>query len=742
MDLSIIIVSWNTRQLLINCLQSIFLNVKNISHEVWVVDNGSVDGSAWAVRSQFPQVNLIENRENRGFAGANNQVLRNISSRYALLINSDTIVESGAIESLIDFMDQTPLAAVSAPQYLNRDGSRQNSFDNFPCLATELLNKKLLRMFFPGKYPSKRKDYTEPMEVDSVIGACFMVRKESMDQVGVLDEDYFFFLEETDWCYRMRQAGLKIYHLPQVRIYHLQGASKNRRPAHAWIEYHRSCYLFFKKHRSFFSWFILRLFRPFKLFINLLLTTIALVFTFGKKKSLRRKFSIYFKLCIWHMLLCPSSMGLKEDKQRFGSDEKNSGVFSLRRDGINFWIREEARDLFIKNNHLDFRNMNSFPGFLMLKDSKIKRLTSACLDPENSQKKYLIKVYKYPGFYNKFKYIFRPSKGYQEWKLAHEIEKRGIPTILPLAFGERRRWGLRLESLIVTEQLSDCINLEELLFGKNLEDFSLKRAIIREYGKLAGRIHGQGILQDDFDPNNMLLQWVNTRDFRLFLIDLERVKLFNTLSIKKRVRNLAKLNRMGRRLKKTDRLRFLKSYLDDDLKAGNDLRSWLHLIEEDEKKVLQRDCRRAAKKSMVRGKRIGYFKQGNFRGYYRKKYQDKFKYREKDIITIISALEERNEVNCGKGKILPEETFELEVALGERKEKFQVKTFRFSGITHPILYLFKRTPLLMDWKASQILLKRRIADFVPVAAIEKRLSRLRFQGFLITKPLPFSGKNP
>lgn len=739
MDLSIIIVNWNTRQLLINCLKSIFLNVEDIIYEVWVVDNGSSDGSPQAVRSHFPQVKLIENRENKGFAGANNQVLRNFSSRYALLLNSDTIIEKGAIELMIDFMDQTPSAAICSPQYLKLDNTKQNSFDNFPSLATELLNKKLLKILFPAKYPSKRKEFRKPIEVDSLIGACLAVRKESIDQVGALDEDYFFFLEETDWCYRMRQAGLKIYHLPHVRIYHLQGSSKNKNPAQAWIEYYRSCYLFFKKHRSLFSWLILRFFRPLKLFINLLLTTIAFVFTLGKRRSLRRKFTIYFKLCIWHLLLCPSGMGLKGGKERFGNGGKNRGLFNLHRDGINFWIREESRDLFVKNTQLDFRDMNSFPGFLPLKDSKIKMLASVCLDPENSQKKYLIKIYKYPGFYTKFKYLFRPSKGYQEWKLAGEIKKRGVPTLLPIAFGERKRWGFRLESLVMTEQLSDCINLEELFLGKELRYFTLKRKIIEEYGKLAGRIHNRGILQDDFDPNNILLHWKGKRDFLLFLIDFERVKLFKVLSVKKKVRSLAKLNRMGRRLRRTDRLRFLKSYLKDDLQGRNDLRRWLRLIQEDEKRVKKRDCRRAAKKSMSRSARIGYLKHENWRGYYQKRYHDKLKFQEKEILNILHALEKKEEINAEKGVFPGEITFEMEIASDKGREKFQVKSFRFSGITYPILRFFKRSPLLMAWEAAQILLKRRIADFLPVAAIEKKTSRGRYQGFLITKLLSITG---
>ena len=112
-------------------------------------------------------------------------------------------------------MDSHPETGVAGAQLLNSDGSKQNSIANFPSLATELLNKSLLRWLFPERFPGKERDYSEPIEVDSVIGACMMVRREALDQVGLLDEDYFLFLEETDWCYRMKRAGWKIYHVPR-----------------------------------------------------------------------------------------------------------------------------------------------------------------------------------------------------------------------------------------------------------------------------------------------------------------------------------------------------------------------------------------------------------------------------------------------------------------------------------------------------------------------------------------------
>ncbi len=282
-----------------------------------MVDNASVDGSAEAVQQNFPRVKLIVNQENKGFAKANNQVLPSISSRYAVLLNSDTRVTKGAMESMVSFMDNTLTAGIVAPQYLNEDGSKQNSFANFPGLISELINRSLLKIIFPKKYPSKRQNFNAPLRVDSVIGACMMVRTEAMQKVGYMDENYFFFLDETDWCYRMWQAGYEVFHLPQAQIYHIHGAAtKKKFPARTWIEYYRSSYYFFKKNRGFLSWICFRIFRPVRLSIDLLLTSAGLILTLGKSQRLRSKWRVYSWLFLWHLMLCPNSMGLPRSKQK------------------------------------------------------------------------------------------------------------------------------------------------------------------------------------------------------------------------------------------------------------------------------------------------------------------------------------------------------------------------------------------------------------------------------------------
>ena len=312
-NLSIIIVNFNTGAYLLQCLESIFRVGKRDGWEILVIDNGSTDGSAAVVKERFPGVHFIGNEKNVGFAKANNQALCVARGKYLLLLNPDTTVKEEAIEGLVGFMDAHPEAGVAGSQLLNGDGSRQNSIANFPSLATELLNKSLLRKFFPEKFPGKERTYREPVEVDSVIGACMMVRREAMEQVGLLDEDYFLFLEETDWCYRMKRAGWKIYHVPQAQVHHFQGKSAETVKKRARVEFYRSRYHFFKKNRGHLQWFLLLIGLMVRLGIQLVSITAACLFTFFNIKKWKQKLSVFAYLMEWHLRLCPEGMGLKNE---------------------------------------------------------------------------------------------------------------------------------------------------------------------------------------------------------------------------------------------------------------------------------------------------------------------------------------------------------------------------------------------------------------------------------------------
>jgi GT2 family glycosyltransferase len=291
-DLSVIIVNWNTRELLLNCIESFYRTVKGLTSEIFVVDNGSTDGSVDSVRRTFPEIELIQNERNLGFARANNEALRKRRGRYALLLNTDVILTHGAVETLVEFMDHNPTVGIAGGQLVNGDGSKQNSFDNFPSLTTEALNKSLLRILFPRRYPSKRVNYENPIDVHSVIGACMIVRSQSMQEVGLLDEDYFFFLEETDWCYRMRRGKWGVCHIPQARIVHLQGKTANMVRGRAKIEYYRSLYLFFKKHRGIVESILLRGFLFSRFCIDFVLTLLSCLLTAFRSERLKRRLGI------------------------------------------------------------------------------------------------------------------------------------------------------------------------------------------------------------------------------------------------------------------------------------------------------------------------------------------------------------------------------------------------------------------------------------------------------------------
>ena len=312
MVLSVIIVSWNTKSFLLQCLEPLRGALGTLDAEVFVVDNGSADGSPEAVKGTFPDVRLIENRTNLGFARASNQALRQAQGTYLLLLNPDTRVKEGAIQRLLTFLEGHPEAGVAGAQLLNLDGSKQNSIANFPSLATELLNKSLLRWLFPGKFPGKERRYQDPVEVDSVIGACMMVRREAAERVGWLDEDYFLFLEETDWCFRIKKAGWKIYHCPEAEATHLQGKSAEMEKQRARVEYYRSRYHFFEKNRGSFSKVALLTGTFLRLSVELAGMFLLCLLTFFSVEVWRRKLGLFAYLMKWHLKRCPPSMGLKE----------------------------------------------------------------------------------------------------------------------------------------------------------------------------------------------------------------------------------------------------------------------------------------------------------------------------------------------------------------------------------------------------------------------------------------------
>lgn len=255
MDLTTVIVNWNTRDYLRDCLKSIFAKKYPFSHQVVVIDNASSDDSARMVQREFSQVRLMAQKENLGFAKANNLVIRRTDSRYILLLNPDTLVLKDAIEQLINFADEHREVAVVGPQLLNEDGSHQISTGNVPLTIVTPLVSAISPLIDVYKWQKRLsplwyrwQHLSQPQEVNYIGGACMLIRRSVLPKVGLLDENFFMFNEELDWCERFHQAGCKIYYLPQARVIHFSGRSIAQSKKQMNKEFLKSTAYFFRKH--------------------------------------------------------------------------------------------------------------------------------------------------------------------------------------------------------------------------------------------------------------------------------------------------------------------------------------------------------------------------------------------------------------------------------------------------------------------------------------------------------------
>jgi GT2 family glycosyltransferase len=229
-DVSVVVVNWNTRDILRDCLRSIFAETKGVSSEVIVIDNGSADGSAEMVATEFPAVHLIRNADNRGFAAANNQGMAVSRGRYVLLLNSDTVVLEDAISKAVAFAEGHPDAAVVGCRAVFPDGRMQQNCYMFPSLLNLALSLTHLALIFPrnrlfGRGRLTWWDYATPREVDVVAGCFMLVRRTAIDQVGPMADRFFMYSEDTEWCWRFRRAGWRVLYTPEPVIIHLMGAS-------------------------------------------------------------------------------------------------------------------------------------------------------------------------------------------------------------------------------------------------------------------------------------------------------------------------------------------------------------------------------------------------------------------------------------------------------------------------------------------------------------------------------------
>lgn len=268
MELSIIIVSWNVKPLLRTCLNSIYSHTKDLSFEVFVVDNASHDGSADMVAKDFPQAYLIKNHRNVGFGKANNQAFKKAHGRYILFLNDDTEIESNIFKKLITKYDRLGDASVGMMgcRLVNADGSQQESVRAFPTVFDQTMILFKLHRLFPwlvSGYRQSHFDYDTEQTVDQVMGAFMLVPRAVLDEHGVFDEDFFAWFEEVDLQKRLHNAGYEILYTPTVHCIHVKGASFDqlRRPK-AQMMFNKSMRTYFRKHHIFLSYFWISIVQP------------------------------------------------------------------------------------------------------------------------------------------------------------------------------------------------------------------------------------------------------------------------------------------------------------------------------------------------------------------------------------------------------------------------------------------------------------------------------------------------
>jgi N-acetylglucosaminyl-diphospho-decaprenol L-rhamnosyltransferase len=250
-DLSIIIVSWNVLDLLRACLRSIGEGRGGLEIEVIVVDSASEDGSSGMVRSEFPMVSLIARKDNVGFPRGNNLGLAEAAGRYILLLNPDTEVIGDALTEMVQYMDAHTDVGAAGGQLLNPDGSIQSSRRRFPSLATGVFESTWLQPIAPrrllSRYYAEDIDDEDTADVDWLVGACLIVRRNVVDQVGYLDEAYFMYSEELDWCRRIKASGWRIVYLPEAKFIHHIGKSSEQAVTERHINFQRAKLRYFRK---------------------------------------------------------------------------------------------------------------------------------------------------------------------------------------------------------------------------------------------------------------------------------------------------------------------------------------------------------------------------------------------------------------------------------------------------------------------------------------------------------------
>ena len=319
---TVVIVNYNGGAMLLDCVQSAVAEHVPAS-QIVVVDNGSTDHSIDSLAAAFPSINIILNSCNEGFARAVNRGLRIATGEFALLLNNDARLEPGALQAFADGFGRFPKLAIAGWQLRYPDGRLQSAFAPLPSLAEELLPRPILKLLWPRRF--QRKALVEsPRAVACVLGACLCVRTAILPRLGLLDEDYFFFFEEMEWCQRAGSMGAEVYYLPGARAVHGHGQTANRFRGHARVEYQRSKLTFFLKTRLPGEYRMVSAVLVIRTALNALLGSLASLATLFLSKPVRSRMATNWYLLFWHVWGRPASWGLPGKCPRQGKFQGES----------------------------------------------------------------------------------------------------------------------------------------------------------------------------------------------------------------------------------------------------------------------------------------------------------------------------------------------------------------------------------------------------------------------------------
>ncbi len=504
-QVSIIIVTMGADAMLKACIHSIQARV-DLPLEIIIVNNAATPLDL----EDAPALTIIENGTNMGFARAVNRGLEMAASPLVCLLNSDTYLTEDIIAPMVAFMHTHARAGICGLQLVFGDGALQNSLDIFPNLATEFLNKSLLKLIFRRSYPSKRSGFTAPVRVPSVIGACMMIRRALLDTIGDLDEGYFFYLEETDLCRRAWDHGYEVWHLPQLRLVHYQGGTARRSDIRRKIEFRRSVITFFRRHRGPLRTALLVALSVLKSLIELA-GALPLVVT----ERGRQRLITVTSLLLWYLSGRPEGWGL----------ERTHPLYEKSRAHGYTWFLKPGKDL-----PSPTRDPQAFMEGLrcVLNLSRTACVKSGQLDG----KTIFIKRYNFKGWRDACKNLFRKSRALRAFESALLLENLGVPTPAVVFACERRILGVLVVSYIATEGI-DALDLVRHQARHGFTDDDIRRL-----ARCMRRLHEMGILHVDLKGENLLIDDKHT----IHLIDLDRLRRVRHLGLKARAKNLSYLN--------------------------------------------------------------------------------------------------------------------------------------------------------------------------------------------------------